>query len=254
MNFGPLSKKTASDEKEREAGWGEKWIWTAIDTKTRLLFNAWIGGREMEDAMAMAMGQGLAKTIDGKPLFVNDEPPHYKAVLEAMFHHLEPVPPTGKRGRPRKPLKALDKDLDYATVLKTRKGGRVVKVEKSVVFGTKARITERLKDSPSKTINTSYIERSNLDWRLWDAYLTRKSLIFSKSIELLVAKFNICVANYNFNRPHGTLSFLERKGAVKTTPAMAAGITDRPWTFSDLVGGKGSYQLNLPITIFLAGG
>jgi hypothetical protein len=57
----------------------------------------------------------------------------------------------------------VDGDLDYATVKKTRQKGRIVKVERTVVFGTEESVRSRLENSPGKTINTSYIERSNLD-------------------------------------------------------------------------------------------
>jgi hypothetical protein len=102
-----------------------------------------------------------------KPLFVSDELPHYGTVLGELFHKLVPVVPTGKPGRPSNPQRVIDADLDYATVHKTRQGAQVVKVERKVIYGSEQRIIERLAKSPSRTINTAYIERSNLDWRLW---------------------------------------------------------------------------------------
>jgi hypothetical protein len=45
-----------------------------------------------------------------------------------------------------------------------------------------------LAESPSQTINTAYIERSNLDWRLWDAHLTRKAPTVARSMRWLRAK------------------------------------------------------------------
>jgi len=89
--------------------------------------------------------------------------------------------PTGNRGRPRSPVPVIDKDLDYATVHKTRQGGRVVKVERKFVHGSQERIEARLVNSPSRTVNTAYIERSNLDWRLWDAHLARKAPTAARS-------------------------------------------------------------------------
>lgn len=71
-----------------------------------------------------------------KPLFVSDELPHYATVLAELFHKLVPPPPTGKPGRPKNPERVVDADLDYATVHKSREGGRVVKVERRVVFGS----------------------------------------------------------------------------------------------------------------------
>jgi len=148
---------------------------------------------------------------------------------------LIPQEPTGRPGRPRKPEKLVDEDLDYATVHKTREKGRIVKVEAKTVFGSEERINKRLRELPSKTINTSYVERSNLNWRLWDAHLTRKSLMFAKSFRWLKAKFAICVAFYNFIRPHETLSRGEDRIFRSKTPAMAAGITTHQWSINELL-------------------
>ena len=169
------------------------------------------------------------------PLFTSDELPHYADGLKELFHKLIPPEPTGRRGRPRSPEKLIDEDLDYATVHKIREKGRVVKVERNIVFGSAERIEKRMKELPSKTINTSYVERSNLNWRIWDAHLTRKSLMFAKSFRWLIAKFAICVGFYNFIRPHETLSRGEDRVFRPKTPAMAAGITDHQWTIKELL-------------------
>ena len=127
----------------------------------------------MDDARRML--KDLTARCQGKPLFVSDELPHYGTVLGELFHEMVPSTPTGKPGRPRNPQRVIDEDLSYATVHKTRQSGRVIKVERKVVHGSEQQILARLKESPSKTVNTAYIERSNLDWRLWDAHLARKT-------------------------------------------------------------------------------
>ena len=66
---------------------------------------------------------------------------------------VSPAVPTGKPGRPKNPERVIHADLDYATVHKTREGGRVVKVERRVVFGSEHSVYARLEDSPSHTIN-----------------------------------------------------------------------------------------------------
>jgi hypothetical protein len=177
----------------------------------------------------------LVCRLNGKPLFVSDELSHYGTVLAELFLELIPPKPTGKRGRPRKPKRVVDEDLDYATVHKTRQGGRVVKVERRVVHGNQQRIDARLASSPSRTINTAYIERSNLDWRLWDAHLARKAPTAARSKRWLSAKFAICVACYDFIRPHETLSRSDDRIFRATTPAMAAKVTDHQWTFGELL-------------------
>ncbi|MDR0572622.1 MAG: IS1 family transposase, partial [Tannerella sp.] len=65
-----------------------------------------------------------------KPLFTSDELVHYKSVLPENFSTEETPCPTGKRGRPRKGNRIIDKELDYAVVHKTRENGKVTKVEK----------------------------------------------------------------------------------------------------------------------------
>jgi len=161
--------------------------------------------------------------------------PPYADGLKELFHKLIPPEPTGRRGRPRRPEKRIDEKLDYATVHKSREKGRVVKVERNIVFGSAKRIEKKMKELPGKTINTSYVERSNLNWRIWDAHLTRKSLMFAKSLRWLKAKFAICVGFYNFIRPHETLSRGEDRVFRPKTPAMAAGITDHKWSIKELL-------------------
>lgn len=226
-------KKSSVTEKEIQDHFGRTWIWTAIDAPTRLLITFWIGGRELEDARQFLCD--LVRRGRSKPLFVSDELSHYKTVLVELFHKLASFELTGKRGRPRKPAQVIDSDLDYAVVHKTREEGRVVKVERNVVFGNDASVQERLKDSPSQTVNTAYVERSNLSWRLWDAHLVRKTIEFARSLRWLKAKFAICASVYNFVRPHGTLSRGEDHVFRPKTPAMAAGLTNRPWGIMDLM-------------------
>jgi hypothetical protein len=57
--------------------------------------------------------------------------------------------------------------------------------------------------------------------------LTRLTKAFSKKLENLGAALALHFAYYNFRRGHQTL-----KGA---TPAMAAGIADRPWTLAEIL-------------------
>jgi len=171
----------------REQELGKKWIWTAIDTPTRLIVCFLIGDRTLEDARRFL--KDLVSRTRQQPLFTSDELPHYADGLKELFHKLVAQEPTGQPGRPRSPEKIIDENLDYATVHKTREKGRIVKVETKVIFGSSARIEKRLEQFPGNKINTSYVERSNLNWRMWDAHLTRKSLMFAKSFRWLKAKF-----------------------------------------------------------------
>ena len=173
-----------------------------------------------------------SKMSKSKPLFVSDELPHYAHALVHTYSTVLIPSRTGKRGRPRGPQRIVDTDLDYATVHKTRSKGRVVKIERSLVLGDQDRLVARLESSNSNTINTSFVERSNLTWRVMNTHLSRKSLCFSKSLHWLKAKFAFIVAFYNFVRPHSSLS--STKNPV--TPAMAAKIATKPWSMDQLLG------------------
>ena len=195
-----------------------------------------IGDRTLEDARLFLTD--LVSRTEELPLFTSDELPQYTGGLKELFHKLIQPEPTGFPGRPRSPVKVIDKNLDYATVHKTRENGRVVKVETKIVFGSTERIKKRIEALPSNTINTSFVERTNLNWRMWDAHLTRKSLMFARSFRWLRAKFSICVGFYNFIRPHETLSRGSDRVFRPNTPAMVAGITDHPWTIKELLAYK----------------
>ena len=98
----------------------------------------------MEDAHKFL--KDLVSRTEQIPLFTSDELPHYADGLKELFHQIMPSEPTGRRGRPRNPEKIMDENLDYATVHKTRKRGRVAKVETKVVFGSKKRIEKNLQN------------------------------------------------------------------------------------------------------------
>ena len=190
-------------------------------------------GRILDDARRLL--KDLTGRLQGKPLFVSDELSHYGTVLAELFHKLILAPPTGKRGRPRNRGRGVDANLDYATVHKTRQGGRVIKVECKVVHGSKQSVSARLANSSSCTINTAYIERFNLDWRFWDAHLARKAPTSARSMRWLKAKFAICVACYNFIRPHKMLSRDEDRIFRPMTSAMVANVANHSWTFGELL-------------------
>ena len=75
-------------------------------------------------------------------------------------------------------------------------------------------------------ISTSYVERSNLTMRMHMRRFTRLTNGFSKKVENHAHAVALHFAYYNFVKIHQTL---------KTTPAMAAGVTNRLWEIEDLL-------------------
>ncbi len=77
-----------------------------------------------------------------------------------------------------------------------------------------------------KHISTSYAERQNLTMRMSLRRFTRLTNAFSKKIENHVHALSIYFMHYNFVRIHQSL---------RVTPAMAAGVTNRLWSLTDMV-------------------
>lgn len=63
---------------------------------------------------------------------------------------------------------------------------------------------------------------------------TRLTNAFSKKIECQLYAVALHFMFYNYCRPHATLT--KKRNGVHTTPAMAAGLTDRVWAVEDLLG------------------
>jgi IS1 family transposase len=228
MNYGLLSIKKTLSEEDVEKEYGTKWIWTAIDPNSRLIFCFYVGDRTLESCREYF--RLLLSRVENKPLYTSDELIHYKTVLRECYSREAPRAPAGKKGRPKKAEKILDPELDYAVVHKTRENGKVIKVEQRIVFGNEERIEEKLSQSPSRKINTAYVERSNGTLRQADSHLRRKSLTFAKEMPHFKAKLNIIVFFYNFIRPHATLSMNPDKTKTPRTPALCAGIIENNWT------------------------
>lgn len=75
-------------------------------------------------------------------------------------------------------------------------------------------------------ISTSFVEREHLSLRMSSRRFTRLTNGFSKRLDNHVAAVSLYVMYYNFCRVHETL---------RTTPAVALGIIDRPLSIGDLV-------------------
>ena len=75
-------------------------------------------------------------------------------------------------------------------------------------------------------ICTSFVERQNLNVRLFNRRFTRLTMGFSKKLANLKHTVALFVAFWNFCWIHNTL---------KKTPAQAAGLTDHVWTVEELL-------------------
>jgi IS1 family transposase len=148
--------------------------------------------------------------------------------------------------------KAVRRVLDvlcvHGQVIKTRRNNRVIRVDRQLKIGTKARLAELLLESEdSETLNTSFVERLNLTIRQGSAYLQRRSPCHARYDRTLKEHMDLLMCYFNFLRPHRGLKF----GKEIRTPAMEAGLTKCRLSFRVVFLGKNfcvlfAMVINLP--------
>jgi len=192
----PLAKKAPPQA-------GDVWTWTAIDADTKLIPSWHVGGRDSDEAIIFM--DDLASRLANRVQLTSDG---HKAYLEAVEG-------------------AFGADIDYAMLVKmygaapeSAKG----KYSPAECIGCHKEVIEG--DPDPKHVSTSYAERSNLNIRMHTRRFTRLTNAFSKKVENHKYSVALFAMYYNFVRIHKTL---------RTTPAMAAGVTSRLWEIGDIV-------------------
>jgi IS1 family transposase len=202
--WGFIGKKqkrvTRSDDKHLV---GDVWTYIALDVQTKLIPSYFIGKRDAYHTNAFMMD--LAARIKNRVQISSDSLQSYASAVERGF----------------------GASVDYAQIAKSYASderypqGRysppeVVSVEKTVIIG-----------SPREAlICTSHIEKQNHTLRMHCRRLTRLTNAFSKKLENFKAAIGLNFAYYNFVKTHG---------AIRCTPAMAAGIMPSAMTVRELV-------------------
>ena len=129
-------------------------------------------------------------------------------------------------------------EITYATVIKEREKGRVVKVERTVVLGSEEQAAQALEDCQSKhSINISHLERWNGTQRHFNARKGRKVYTFSKELSCHVAATWLVVVWYNFCWCVRTLRQKDPESGHyhQRTPAMTAGLAEQPWSLKEVL-------------------
>ena len=151
----------------------------------------------------------------------------YREAIVATWGAVPPYlgagrPPTEKQPRP---------GWHYLQVVKHRAGGRVVQIEVEVISGDET--TPGLVGG-----HTSSVERTNLTSRQMNGRLVRKTLSFSKGLEMLTAASTWEDGVYNLARTVKTLrveTAQPGRSYERRSPAMAAGLTDHVWAIKELL-------------------
>src|SRR3954470_8895767 len=232
-SFVAKKEKNCDEDDPEDQFRGDCWDHVAFDPEHRLVVAVVPGERTSESVQELVTN--VKGRLDGRApeLITTDEYSAYEgAILEAFGTEVVP-PRTGKPGRPRKPYKVAPAGLNYATVHKTRKKGRVVDVATRVIFGTAATVQAALaKSGVSRTVNTAFVERHNGTDRNRNARKVRKTYCFSKDWWIHRAVTFFTMYSYNFCWPVRTLG---TKAVAARTPAMLAKLTDHVWTLAEWI-------------------
>ena len=198
--------KNVAEAKAAPNGAGDVWTWTAIDRDSKMILAFEVGDRSAETArefmfdLADRLASRVQLTTDGHGAYLKAVGDAFAADIDyAMLVKLYGEP-TGAKGHERK----------YSPAECTG-------AKKEPIFG---------KPDPAM-ISTSHVERQNLTMRMGMRRFTRLTNGFSKKLENHLHMLSLYFVHYNFVRMHKTL---------RTTPAMAAGVTNTLHDMTWLVG------------------
>ena len=136
--------------------------------------------------------------------------------------------------------------LCYAQVSKRYSQRLVVAVERRVKYGDTAQVEElRHKAHPGGVLNTAFIERLNATFRGRLTSLVRRTRALARRTATIEQGMWLVGTLYNFCTEHESLRVRVEGSPPRwqaCTPAMAAGITDHPWSVKELL----SYRVPPP--------
>lgn len=200
-----------------------------IDMDTRLRVARGIAKTETDASREVFETLKRRGHPDAPPPTVSDG---WGGIDEAMVAVYGVVPEYQGVGRPPT-LKQPQAGWQYLQVVKQREHGRIVGTELRVIFGDQAEVLELFGKS------TAYVERTHLTMRLFNGRLVRKTLAFSKLVEMYDASATWEDLTYNLARPLKTLRLEVTEDAKRRwqprSPAMAAGLADHIWTVKELL-------------------
>jgi len=206
-----IGKKAANVTDEDDVEKGDAWTFTALARDSKLLIGYRVAPkRDAEEALAFM--DDLAERLEGRTQLTTDGHHMYLYTVPSAFGWHQ---------------------ADYAQLVKIYGQGPDGQRRYSPpeCIGTDKR--EIMGDPDPEKVCTSHVERQNLTMRMKMRRFTGLTNGFSKKLEYHLYAVALHTMNYNYCRPHGTLT--KENGGVKTTPAMAAGLADRPWDAADLL-------------------
>jgi IS1 family transposase len=189
----------------RAGMYGDVWTFIALDADTKLIPSFIVGKRDLYHARAFM--EDLAARLSRRVQLSSDALAAYPEAVESGF----------------------GSEVDYGQLVKTYAVANLNKDAASRYSPSEVVKTERTVINGMPDVNritTSHVEKQNHTLRMHCRRLTRLTNAFSKKFENFEAAVALNFAYYNFCKTHG---------ALRMTPAMAAGIESTFWTVEDLV-------------------
>jgi IS1 family transposase len=184
---------------------GDVWTFIGLDAETKLIPSYIVGKRDAYHAKTFM--EDLAGRMSNWVQISSDSLNSYNDAVERGFGA------DVDHGRIVKTYGVVNLNKDAASRYSP---AEVVKVERTVVCGM----------PDVSTITTSHVEKQNHTLRMHCRRLTRLTNAFSKKFENFQAAVALNFAYYNFCKVHG---------AIRMTPAMAAGVEKTIWSLEELL-------------------
>ena len=177
---------------------GDRWSFVNVLPDSGFIHTVHHGKRTQEMADEF-IGKIKANSDGAAPLFPSDGWSSYEEILKKHYCFWKSVPYSG-RGRPPHPIQIVDNTLKYAQVVKHKTNGRLTEIETRIILGDEQEILSIIQAADrAKTINTSYVESRNGNYRKDNKRLIRQTQCHSKKVKLLHdAHIDWITAVYNF--------------------------------------------------------
>lgn len=197
-----VGMKQKQARQQRDKSKGDQYLFLALDPTSKAFLSYKVGKRDANTTTELVYD--LRERVINRPHISSDAFQPYTQVITDIF---------GDECQYGQVIKRYSNPpLD--TVARRYSPGAVVAVNRRHVIGHQPHIC------------TSRIERANLSIRMGSRRFTRLTNGFSKKLENHKAAISLFVAHYNLCREHET---------VRSTPAMALGLTDHTWTIGELI-------------------
>lgn len=199
-----IGKKQKRVRKGDDASKGDNYTFLALDALNKAIISYRSGKRDGETTLAFV--EDVRARVVGTPMISSDAFAAYDPSIRYVF---------GDKCHYGQIVKnyAAEQSVNAA---RRYSPAAVVSVKKHRVIGF----------MPGFLTSTSLVERTNLSVRMASRRFTRLTNAYSKKVENHEAAVALFVAHYNLCRVHE---------ALRMTPAMALGLTDRPWSIAELI-------------------